>query len=180
MPRSRHACLPAVSRSFLADGAPVGPASPTYRPYAAPSGASLCLPWGADQSDPSDRLSPPPPPALAGEAFLEIVGTQSPGSAPASLTVSKSYFVNNLVGEGGALIRVDGQLEELVVALVNNLLADPKQLPFLAPTEFHVLDADGFGPDPRPHFVSARNVYLGQPTAQLAGPWSTVEVTLDR
>lgn len=144
---------------------PADGATAAQVPERIPAQIDLCLPTGTDGSYPRDRQRPTKPAAGGPGALVHLAGT---ASSTSYVLITKSYFVQNTIGVGGALVRLEESAPGRVVTFLHNTCDEPVGSVVHAATQTS-----------RSRLISARNLLLGSPFLQLGAGWDFVESTMD-
>ncbi len=130
-----------------------------------PAQADFCLPTGADGSYPRGRQRPPRPASGGAGALVHLAGTFNSTN---HVLIAKTYFVQNTLGSGGALVRLEESAPGRVIRFLHNTCDESLGSVIQAATAAS-----------RSRLISARNLLLGSPTLQLGPGWDFVESTMD-
>lgn len=157
--------LSVLSRNRLLESAPAPAPTVVERPITQPGADDYCLPAGSDQHPFLVRPLPDVSASPADAALFVLDGTGAP--ADAFFHLMKCFVVDNELGSAGALVRATGNQPRLQVNLIHDTVTSPGL----------IIDGQQTGTGGR--FTSARNLYLGQPTASLGAGFTAAEITMD-
>jgi hypothetical protein len=149
-----------------------GTAPAPQRYLSRPGGFDPCQPTWADGIDygvvlPAREAGGPSPPAVS--ALVSIAGFVGGSTKSVVLQSSKTWWVENEVGLGGALVAVDGAVEDTHLLFLHNTVSDQG-----------VQLVDGSGAAGGGALTTVANLLLGGQSFDLGPGWDSAETILDQ
>ncbi len=110
------------------------------------------------------------PSALADADLIRIVGDPAAPADEVALAITKTFVVENQLGEGGALVGIEGSINRSYLSFIHSTTSNEGGGRRLVRSDESGLSSK---------FVSARNIYGSGPEVSLGDHWDGAEVILD-